>query len=128
MVSTHFRAFKGLSESKLRLLDLLSSQTAELVEAAEIERLLRSIERAAATSQLAGTLAHQLNNPLQALTNLMALLAKEPVSEEARAWMNMAREELDRVIAVTHQLLATHDYQRLSSNSQARTKSGAQSS
>jgi len=124
MISTHFRTLKELSESKLQLLDLLAQQTAELVEAAEIERVLRRNEHVAAASQLAGTLAHEINNPLQALTNLVALLSKEPGSEEAQAWVKMARHELDRLIEITQRLLVTDGYQHPSSNSLPKDKNG----
>ena len=123
MISTHYRRFPGLAESKLQLLDLLACQTAELVEAAEIERMLRQNEEAAAAAQLSSTLAHELNNPLQALTNVVALLSHQSNTPEAQAWLNVAREELERMIEVTQRLLVT-DPCRLSSKV-AEAKSGA---
>ncbi len=121
MISTHYRRFPGLGESKLQLLDLLACQTAELIEAAEIERMLRQNESVAAAAQLASTLAHELNNPLQALTNLMTLLARQPNTPEAQAWLNMAREELDRMVETTQRLLLSYSHQLYSIDSKTKT-------
>lgn len=121
MISTHYRKFPGLQEAQLLLLDGVAQRTAELVEAAEIERMLRQKEREAAAAELAGTLAHEINNPLQALTNLVALMSREPNTPEARAWLTLAQEELEKMIELTHRLLLATPHGRSSMISKANT-------
>jgi len=74
----------------------------KLAEAA----LLRS-EKLAAAGRLAAILAHEINNPLQAVANLIALLASSPRLEpEERALTRAAEEELGRIAHLTRQSLS----------------------
>jgi two-component system, chemotaxis family, CheB/CheR fusion protein len=74
----------------------------KLAEAA----LLRS-EKLAAAGRLAAILAHEINNPLQAVANLIALLASSPRLEpEERALTKAAEEELGRIAHLTRQSLS----------------------
>ncbi|HZC42987.1 MAG TPA: PAS domain-containing protein, partial [Acidobacteriaceae bacterium] len=47
------------------------------------EELLRRTEKLAATGQLAASIAHEINNPLEAVTNLLYLLNLQPLDEES---------------------------------------------
>jgi signal transduction histidine kinase len=55
---------------------------------------------------LAATLAHEINNPLQAVSNLMNLLeGSEKLDEEDRQHATLAKRELGRVVHLVRQSL-----------------------
>lgn len=63
-------------------------------------------EKLAAAGRLAGALAHEINNPLQAVTNLVALLKQSPrLNSEDKKYAVMAEDELARLIHLTQQSL-----------------------
>lgn len=71
------------------------------------EAALVKSEKLAAAGRLAATLAHEINNPLQAVTNLMSLLGKSPrLDTHEQAFAAMAEEELGRVVRLTQQSLS----------------------
>jgi PAS domain S-box-containing protein len=69
------------------------------------ERALRTSERLASVGRLASTIAHELNNPLEALTNLVYLAKYKAVEEEVREFLSAAEEELARISQLTKQTL-----------------------
>lgn len=70
------------------------------------EHALRRSEKLAATGRLAASIAHEINNPLAALTNLVYLIESERDSDVAREYAHTAQEELARVAHITRQTLA----------------------
>ena len=66
-------------------------------------------ERLAATGRLAHTIAHEINNPLEAITNLLYLL-RGPVagSPEGAAYLLSAEKEVERVSRISRQILSFH--------------------
>jgi two-component system, NtrC family, sensor kinase len=77
--------------------------TAEL----RAEEVLRESEKLAAMGRVAGIIAHEINNPLEAITNIFYLLKNHPsLSAEAQAYADMAEQELQRVSHITHQTLS----------------------
>jgi two-component system CheB/CheR fusion protein len=79
----------------------------DITERKQAEAALIKSEKLAAAGRLAATLAHEINNPLQAVTNLMVLLEKSPKLDEAdRAYATMAAEELASVTELTRQSLS----------------------
>ena len=66
-------------------------------------------ERLAATGRLAHTIAHEINNPLEAITNLLYLL-RGPVAEsgEGAAYLLSAEKEVERVSRISRQILSFH--------------------
>ncbi|MFC5862814.1 chemotaxis protein CheB [Acidicapsa dinghuensis] len=74
----------------------------KLTEAA----LIRS-EKLATAGRLAATLAHEINNPLQAITNLVNIWARSPgLDAQGQAHAAMAESELRRVSHLTQQSLS----------------------
>ena len=73
------------------------------------EEALKVTERLAATGRLAHSIAHEINNPLEAVTNLIYLL-KGLLNGHAQAsdYLNMADVELARVSRITKQTLSFH--------------------
>jgi signal transduction histidine kinase len=70
------------------------------------EALVKS-ERLAAMGRLAGIIAHEINNPLEAISNAFYLLRDHPsLDEEARYYSRLAEEELARVAHITKQTLS----------------------
>ncbi len=70
------------------------------------EEALRRSEKLAATGRLAASIAHEINNPLEAVTNLLYLLHKLPTLDaEAIHYTEMAQHELERVSQITQQTL-----------------------
>ncbi|HEX3154985.1 MAG TPA: PAS domain S-box protein, partial [Candidatus Angelobacter sp.] len=72
----------------------------------KIERALRTTEKLAAAGRMAATVAHEINNPLEAVTNLV-YLAKRDLSNNDRvaSYLELASRELDRVAHITRQTL-----------------------
>ncbi len=71
------------------------------------EEALRAAERMAAMGRVAGIIAHEINNPLAAITNLFYLLRSHPsLDDEARRCAEMADEQLQRVNHITRQTLS----------------------
>jgi PAS domain S-box-containing protein len=71
------------------------------------EEVLRESEKLAAMGRVAGIIAHEINNPLAAITNLFFLLRAHPsLDEDACRLANMAEMELQRVSHITRQTLS----------------------
>jgi len=71
------------------------------------EEALRSNERLAAMGRVAGIIAHEINNPLAAITNIFYLLRNHPqLGDESRALLERAEQELERVSHITRQTLS----------------------
>jgi PAS domain S-box-containing protein len=77
-----------------------------ITETNKIERALRITEKLAAAGRMAATVAHEINNPLEAVTNLV-YLAKRDLSNHDRVtgYLELASRELDRVAHITRQTL-----------------------
>jgi PAS domain S-box-containing protein len=71
-----------------------------------MERLLVQSEKLAATGRMAAAIAHEINNPLEALVNLI-FLARQNIPEEgkAHAYLVTAEGELERVSHIARQTL-----------------------
>ena len=67
---------------------------------------LRKTEKLAATGRLAASIAHEINNPLEAITNLLYLLSNHAELEEpACSYVKMAEHEVRRIAEITQQTL-----------------------
>ncbi len=70
------------------------------------EETLRRTEKLAAAGRLAASVAHEINNPLEAITNLLFLVREDSsLPEKTRHYLAMADEELRRVAHVVRQTL-----------------------
>lgn len=75
----------------------------------QLESSLVAAERLAATTQLSSDLAHLVNNPLEALTNLLYLVRQQKDHPSGLlALLDLADAELARVATVTQQLLSSN--------------------
>ena len=71
----------------------------------EFEAALRESEKLAAVGRLASSIAHEINNPLESVMNLLYLAQREDNTAEARRYMALADRELKRVAQITSQSL-----------------------
>ena len=69
------------------------------------EEAVRISEKLAAVGRLASSIAHNINNPLAAVTNLLFLLQKEDLSPEGRLYLATAHREISRVAHIGTQAL-----------------------
>ena len=70
------------------------------------QEVLRKTERLAAASRLSATVAHEINNPLEAVVNLIYIAKNDPGMPKAAAhYLAMAEDELERVAHITRKTL-----------------------
>jgi two-component system, NtrC family, sensor kinase len=81
---------------------------ANITERKLAEETLRHTEKLAATGRLAQTIAHEINNPLEALTNLIYLCTHTDDQQEIQGFLQQATRELERVAKITKQILSFH--------------------
>lgn len=72
------------------------------------EYAARTAEKLAATGHLASAIAHEINNPLEALINLIYLASASDSVETIHEHLARANHELDRIARVTKQSLSFH--------------------
>lgn len=70
------------------------------------EYALRTAEKIAATGKLAHAIAHEINNPLEALTNLLYLAGMSGSLESIHELVRHATTEVDRIARITRQTLS----------------------
>jgi PAS domain S-box-containing protein len=75
----------------------------DITEQRRSEEALRKSEKLAATGRLAASIAHEINNPLEAVANLLYLAKRQP-SDVAR-YLSAAEQELDRIAEITRHTL-----------------------
>jgi PAS domain S-box-containing protein len=80
----------------------------DMEDQTRIEHALRQSEKLAVVGRLTSTVAHEINNPLAAVTNLLYLLQATPLDTEQKEYLRTAAEELARVSHITAQTLRFH--------------------
>ena len=70
-----------------------------------MERSLLQAEKIAATGRMAATIAHEINNPLEAVMNLLFLLRPKIIDDEGLNYLSTAESELGRVSHIAKQTL-----------------------
>ena len=71
------------------------------------EAMLRA-EKLAVAGRLAASVAHEINNPLEAVSNLLFLITLAETTESAREHARVALDQLMRVSLITQQTLKFH--------------------
>ena len=72
-----------------------------------LDALIQS-EKLAAVGRLASSIAHEINNPLEAVTNLLYLARSLARESELEAYLDKAEQQLRRVAMITNQTLRFH--------------------
>lgn len=75
------------------------------------EEALRQSEKLAVVGRLASSIAHEINNPLEAVINLIYLAKSSSVDDVTRNYLADADQELARVSEITSQTLRFHKQQ-----------------
>jgi signal transduction histidine kinase/DNA-binding response OmpR family regulator len=114
------RSGKPFTKHELALVKTLAGAAAVAIENArlyEAEREQRKLieqsrahlmqnQRLATTGQMAASLAHEINNPLQAIHNSMEMILSFPLEpEEQQTYIEMADEEIRRLIKMVNRIL-----------------------
>jgi PAS domain S-box-containing protein len=69
------------------------------------DEALRRSEKLAAVGQLASSIAHEINNPLESITNLLYLIRQSDTMKDVQHYTTLAQSELARVTEITLQTL-----------------------
>ncbi len=77
------------------------------VEQLKVERRMLEIEKFAAAGRLAATIAHEVNNPMEAIKNAVYLLARA-VPGDAQPIYGILKSETDRVARIVRQMLGLY--------------------
>lgn len=94
----HFRDESG---KPVEIVGLVS----DITDRKRSELAMRQNEKMAAVGRLASTVAHEINNPLEAVTNLLYLARTSEDPAVIRDYLITAEAELQRVSAITNQTL-----------------------
>jgi signal transduction histidine kinase len=100
------RDMRGRSEHARRLRQLAERERAAAAQLKQTQDVMVRTEKLAAVGRMASTVAHEINNPLEAVTNLIWIARNDPTAgESVRQHLSMADEELRRVAHITRQTL-----------------------
>jgi signal transduction histidine kinase len=77
------------------------------LEQLKVERRMLEIEKFAATGRLAGTIAHEVNNPMEAIKNSIYLLEGQ-VKPKAQPIYTVLKNETERVARIVRQMLGLY--------------------
>jgi len=77
----------------------------DITQQKKTEQALRMTERLASVGRMAATVAHEINNPLEAVTNLVYLAKGSAARDDVREYLNTIEEELNRISHITKQTL-----------------------
>lgn len=85
----------------------LYSELKDYVHQVELsQRELIQAEKMAAMGRLTASLAHEINNPLQAVSNCLHLALREDIGDKQRLnYINLSNHELERLLSTVQQML-----------------------
>ena len=86
----------------------ITAASLEITQQKKAEFALIESEKLAAVGRLASSIAHEINNPLESVTNLLYLANHSQTLDQAKGYLSSADQELRRVAAVTSQTLRFH--------------------
>ena len=86
----------------------ITAASLEVTHQKKAEQALIESEKLAVVGRLASSIAHEINNPLESVTNLLYLAGMSDDLPEVRGRLDTAQRELRRVAAITSQTLRFH--------------------
>jgi two-component system NtrC family sensor kinase len=105
----HTSEIEHLPSAIARSLRVWESTAAEARAEQELDTaatLLRENQKLITMGRLAASIAHEINNPLESVTNLLYLLGEEQgLSSSAQGYVALAQRELERVGQISRQTL-----------------------
>ncbi len=94
-----------MEDTVARLLENMAENTRLRRRLTEETEALRRSEKLVAAGKMAATLAHEINNPLEAIVNLWYLVKQENLSSDGRVYLEAMGKELNRVSHIANQIL-----------------------
>jgi signal transduction histidine kinase len=85
----------------------LVSEACDITKEKRMESALLKSEKMAAVGRLESSIAHEINNPLESVMNLI-YLARNADPEDARRYLDLADQEIRRVSIIANQTLRFH--------------------
>jgi PAS domain S-box-containing protein len=86
----------------------ISAASLEITQQKKAELALLQSEKLAVVGRLAASIAHEINNPLESVTNLLYLAERGEGPAETKRYVQMAERELRRVSVIANQTLRFH--------------------
>ena len=86
----------------------ITAASLEITQQRKAELALVQSEKLAIVGRLASSIAHEINNPLESVTNLLYLAENADTLEQTRHYIRTAEIELRRASAITSQTLRFH--------------------
>jgi PAS domain S-box-containing protein len=86
----------------------IAAASTEITRQKQAEAVLIKSEKLAAVGRLASSIAHEINNPLEAVTNLLYLVRTRDLPDDVKEYIDIAERELRRASAITNQTLRFH--------------------
>ena len=83
----------------------VASISRDISQQKKVEKALHTTERLATVGRMAATIAHEINNPLEAVTNLVYLAQSCMTNQDGKMFLQQAQQELARVALLTKQTL-----------------------
>lgn len=83
----------------------VSKVARDITSTRHAEQALRNADKLALAGRMAASIAHEINNPLEAITNLLFLLQQENLTTQASQYLDLAQRELMRVSHIASQTL-----------------------
>jgi PAS domain S-box-containing protein len=87
----------------------ISAASLEITQQKKAEKALVQSEKLAAVGRLASSISHEINNPLESVTNLLYIIAlQQDLSPEMKKYIEMTQAEIARVSQIATQTLRFH--------------------
>lgn len=106
---------RSISTRQIAALEALARQVMahmelrlRMLEGERQAQALRTAEKLAAVGRMASSMAHEINNPLQSVTNLLFMTDLAVENGTAKTYLAEAQEELGRVTHIVTQALRFH--------------------
>ena len=101
------KIYDGRGQVAYTVTVLRDFSTWKKLEQLQMERRMLEMEKFAATGRLAGTIAHEINNPMEAIKNAIYLL-KGKLDRSAEPIYDVLKNETDRVTRIVRQMLGLY--------------------
>ncbi len=107
LIGAHTRTRRTFSQHDLHFLQSVANVLATVMQRQQDQEVLQRAEKLAMVGRMAAAVAHEINNPLESVINLLYLLETCPgLDATARAYVEVAQEEVRRAAYVARQTLS----------------------